>query len=432
MQIWIQLSSGHKHRCDSSLARHVCCRCNGLSRLVPYYSRTYRSVLSRRFFSQKKTTVADAARLGQQAIRDKYEQITRYGMSVRVHDDNVPFHYKNNGHTLRKFWAKPADGTRDIAVLAELEKLEDEIVGRENNILLLEQNLQLESDIGVLSGRARNGKICLMELLGLCWRMTNFIAGTLWFDAVTIGKQQVLVYLREAFHHDFGISLEVALDTPFRKRCLIIFDSRESLERPEGSSLSKERTNLRHFLTASHGGRSLVLMSSRRSEGWLSKLGSHINRHRRWKETFSEVLEGPTPIYGVQPVGSLLNNLRESESIMTEEDRSYMERLVKLAEGNPLVIQILSYDFSKTMTSTVEYYNGLLDCAQIGFKDGWLESEEGTRSAVELRNINQDLLMRSDALAGDWFEVGICVAAGETLSLRDYCHAIPLTFYTFT
>lgn len=36
MQIWIQFSSGHKHRCDSSLVRHVCYHCNGLSGLVSY------------------------------------------------------------------------------------------------------------------------------------------------------------------------------------------------------------------------------------------------------------------------------------------------------------------------------------------------------------------------------------------------------------
>ena len=394
--------------------------------------RQFTRAFYQQIFSEEETTFADAARLGRQAIRDKCEQNTRYGMSVRVHDDIVPVHYKNIGHEVQKFWAELADQAKDAADLLGLEKLEDKIVGRENDILLLEHNFLMESNIGVLSGRAGNGKTSLMEFLALWWHMTNFIAGTLWFDARTIGKRQVLAHLREAFHDDFGISMEVALDTLFRERYLIIFDSWESLEYPEGSSLSKQRKDLRGFLTALHGGQSLVIIISRRSEGWLSKLGPYTDHRSGWEETFSQVLEGLSPLYGVQLVGSLLTNLRKSESIVTDEDRSYVEHLVKLAEGNPLVLQILLYDYSKSRISIVEYYNKLLDGAQIKFNDEWLKSAEGARSAIELRNISHDQLIQSSALAGRLVRIGSPIAGGETHSLRDYCRAIPLTFYALT
>ena len=394
--------------------------------------RQFTRAFYQQIFSEEETTFADAARLGRQAIRDKCEQDTRYGMSVRVHDDIVPVLYKNNGHEARKFWAEPADQAKDATVLSGLEKLEDKIVGRENDILLLEYNLLMESNIGVLSGRAGNGKTSLMEFLALWWRMTNFITSTLWFDAETIGKQEVLAHLREAFHGYFGTSMEVALDTLFRERYLIIFDSWETLTCPEGPSLSKQRKDLRGFLTALHGGQSLVLIISRRSEGWLSKLGPYTNHRSRWEETFSQVLEGLTPIYGVQLVGSILTNLRKSESIVTDEDQSYVEHLVKLAEGNPLVLQILSYDFSKNMISIVEYYNELLDGAQIQFEDDWLESAEGARSAVQLLNISHDQLIPNEALAGHWVGIGSPIAGGEILSLHDYFRAISLPFYALT
>ena len=117
---------------------------------------------------------------------------------------------------------------------------------------------------------------------------------------------------------------------------------------------------------------------------------------------------------------------------MTDEDRSYVEHLVKLAEGNPLVLQILLYNFSKSRISIVEYYNELLDGAQIEFDDEWLENAEGARSAVELRNISHDQLIQSSALAGRLVRIGSPIAGGETLSLREYCRAIPLTFYALT
>ena len=359
-------------------------------------------------------------------------------MSIRVHDDIVQVCYKNNGHTLREFWAKRADEANDAAVLARLEESEGNFIGRENDILLLEHNLLMESNIGVLSGRARNGKTSLMKFLALWWHMTDFIAGTLWLDAEMIGKQQVLAHLQEAFQDSFGISMEVALDTLLRERYLIIFDSWESLECSEGSCLSQERKDFRGFLTALHGGQSLVLIISKRSEGWLSKLGPYTDHRSRWEDPFSQVLEGLSPIYGVQLFGSLLTNLRKSEDIVTDEDRSYLEHLVELAEGNPLVLHILSYDFSKRLISIIEYYNGLLDGAQIDFDIDWLEIEEGARNAVELLNtshnqhIGHDRLIRSDTLADQLFRIGSLLAGGEILSLRDYCGAIPLTFYALT
>ena len=175
-----------------------------------------------------------------------------------------------------------------------------------------------------------------------------------------------------------------------------------------------------------------MLIILRRSKGWLSKLGPYTNHHSLWEGTFSQVLEGLALIDGVQVVGSILTNLGRSESIVTDEDQSYVELLVKLAEGNPLVLQILSYYFSEKLTSIIEYYNGLLDGAQIEFDYDWLGSTEGARSAVELRNISHDQLIRSEALVDHLVRVGDLIADGETLLLHNYCRAFPLTFYALT
>ena len=110
-----------------------------------------------------------------------------------------------------------------------------------------------------------------------------------------------------------------------------------------------------------------------------------------------------------------------------------MERFVKLAEGNPLVLQILAKDLLSKEASIKHYYKDLPGGATVTFDDESLENEEGAKNAIELRSIAYDLLIPSDEiLSRRWLDTSIRIARGEALSMRSYCQAIPLTFFGLT
>ena len=71
-------------------------------------------------------------------------------------------------------------------------------MGRENVILLLEHDLLPESNPGVPWDRSGTGETALLKFLTLWWRMTNFITGTIWFDAFEMDTQKLPRFLRHA------------------------------------------------------------------------------------------------------------------------------------------------------------------------------------------------------------------------------------------
>ena len=335
-------------------------------------------------------------------------------------------YYENSRHAPSEFWAGKVDASEDKQLLTDLEAVEKKVVCRENDILLLKHNLLLEPNIGVLFGRAGTGKTDLLKFLAQWWRMTNFISGTIWFDALEMDTREVPRLLRYVILGDSKGSQEEPVKKMFLYRYLVVFDSWESVKFPDTSTISKQESHLKIFLRTIHESRGLVMFISRRSEGRLSRLG-------HGKAAISQVLESLSPIHGIQFATSLLANPNKSESLSDDEDKSYLECFVKLAEGNPLILQILAKDFSRKEVSIKQYYNDLLDDATVTFDGGWFENEEGARSVFQLRNIAHDLLSPSnEVLSMRWIDTHLRIAIGEVLYMRNYCHAIPLTIFALT
>ena len=148
-------------------------------------------------------------------------------------------YYENSRHAPSEFWAGKVDTSEDKQLLTDLEAVEKKVVCRENDILLLKHNLLLESNIGVLFGRAGTGKTDLLKFLAQWWRMTNFISGTIWFDALEMDTREVPRLLRYVILGDSKGSQEELVKKMFLYRYLVVFDSWESVKFPDTSTISK-------------------------------------------------------------------------------------------------------------------------------------------------------------------------------------------------
>ncbi|KAH6666034.1 hypothetical protein B0J14DRAFT_643340 [Halenospora varia] len=316
---------------------------------------------------------------------------SKFGTYVNVSDWVVP----------RLYSSKVEDDELQLnnleGYLSTLERMHltpgsEKPLGRENDILSLESNLLLSGKPVLLSGPAAVGKTYLMRHLEGWWKLTGLIQGHLHVDlsTKTLSLANLFKLIPKSFSKDQNIDFETAIQALRNERYLLILDGIESIQTTDEWPLSRQRSELRKLLKGLRGGRTLVVLISRNEENWLGAIS--VQQH----------LAGLQTIPGVQFIRTTEDPGNESASLgswNSEEDFIFLDQIVRLVDGNPLVLKILSQDFRKVSISPAQYYFRLLQGAPISINSTSLVEElEGVRNFFELDQIIEDLFHNKHVL----------------------------------
>ena len=354
---------------------------------------------------------------------------TKFNEQVDVADSIVPICLlSHSGDTL----LFSADWLDEGVVFDHLDFLKDDDeypIGRENDILLLENSLLLESNIGLLVGSAGSGKTKLLEYAASWWEATNLVQRTFWayLDDMKAGidLQNLPIIFEDLISPEEGPITQEVFEYLRSNRTLIVFDGIESYVCPNGSPLSRQQKYLKAFLRELYGGKTLILLSSRRSESWLGKLGPRKSEQEAAPTTFTRPLEGLAVLQGVQVATKVIQERRKGVPL-DREDNTFIEQLVKLVEGNPLALEILIIDFCQKSLSFEDYYYALIEGAEIQLDHRWLKATDGARGAVELSNLMHKAITPSEEERQKMAEASmIAIFANKPIPMRGLIHAMP-------
>ena len=315
---------------------------------------------------------------------------TKFNEKVAVADWIVPICLASESEDAPSFNADLLDEGVNFRHLDFLQDVDEYPIGRENDILLLENSLLLESNVGLLVGRAGSGKTKLLDYMASWWEATNFVRRTIWGDLDHMKAGIDVADLQSIFEDlimpEDAMFGQSAIEYLRSNRLLIVFDGIESYICPEGSSLSQQQKALKAFLRELYGGQTLVLLSSRKPEPWLDRLGPRKSKQEPAPFIFTSPLEGLAVLPGVQVATFLLHERRGGVQF-NAEDVVFIEQLVKLVEGNPLALELLTIDFCQKSLSIEDYYYSLIEGAEIKLDQRWLDSNERARSISELSDL---------------------------------------------
>jgi len=335
------------------------------------------------------STMVEATYAARKALQQHRMKDTRYAVKVEVADSIVPVIYRSASPT------QPVDISQ--ITLPYIEGLcpplpfdVDRVDGRENDVFLLETFLLLQSNVGLIVGPAAVGKTALLKHLCWWWKNTGFIEESLVYDmflpesgrVVLLQTEVVCKVLHLNFLGELGEEsddIEERVIEFFRKhRCLLVFDSFDAAY----VSAPRDRQNfITRFLRKLVGGQSFVLIASRRSE----KMGS--------LHCFTHVLSGIGLIPALQFSRDLLEVYSHPILDGDSESAAYLERILKLADGNPLAIQLLLHDLSRhKQWTTKDYFDSISAGNPVHIDPVWISQpcDNGARSIIELQSLLAD------------------------------------------
>jgi tetratricopeptide (TPR) repeat protein len=248
------------------------------------------------------------------------------------------------------------------------QTLEYGFFGRDLDILKIEKNLLVRSNLLLLQGMGGAGKTTLLKYLADWWLRTGFVENVFYFgyDLKAHSLNEILYYIAKRIYDRFKFATftallpEVQADEIVRelrtKRYALILDNTESIT---GEKLSipntlppAERTALKAFLAQLKGGLSVVLIGSRSDEEWLKPGTFGNNRYLlqglNWESatTFAhEILQE--------------NGL----AIKAVANGPHFERLMKLLAGYPLALKAILPNLKRKTAKVI------LDDLQAGVGD---------------------------------------------------------------
>ncbi|HET8841337.1 MAG TPA: tetratricopeptide repeat protein [Ktedonobacteraceae bacterium] len=235
--------------------------------------------------------LAAALRAARSKLFKSKERYTGYHQRVNLEDWLLPVVYQNQPQrlTLRPFtteerglfWKKedrrytPMQPTYGF-------------VGRDLDILRIEKLLLNKCNIVLVQGMIGVGKTALLHHLGVWWQSTGFVEQVCYFscDKYAWTQQEILSTLVQNLLEEFPLphdlrplSLDIQLALLTKKlrtqRHLLIIDHLEfilgdhaALQHP---ALTEGQVALRRFLSGLMGGKTFVLVGSRRNEVWFTE-----------------------------------------------------------------------------------------------------------------------------------------------------------------
>jgi Tfp pilus assembly protein PilF len=308
----------------------------------------YDQVYQLKFFDQ---AVASAR---QELYRNKKRRAT-YNYDIALEDWLLPVLYQNGKSVLniKITDAEEKENFLNQQVPEDLQqKLPYGFFGRDLDILKIEKNLTVRSNILLLQGMGGAGKTTLLKYLSVWWLHTGFIDRVFYFgyDIRAYTLSEIVYHIAQKIFSKEDYSAFTAkppaiqeknIITAFKtNRYALILDNTESIT---GARLAiphtlseEEQKALKNFLSQLKAGESVVIVGSRASEDWL-KRGTFENN--------SYVLKGLDPESAISFSSEILKSINVSvESVMIDENFS---RLIKLMAGYPLALKAILPNLNK-------------------------------------------------------------------------------------
>ncbi|KAI9668919.1 MAG: hypothetical protein M1829_005231 [Trizodia sp. TS-e1964] len=315
-----------------------------------------------------------AAWVARSFMLDHPNRLTRFGASVNIMDHIVPIFYglpdsmDLNDSSIRHICSGASASSDD-----DDSSLSWAGFGRDSDLLRLECMLLEGRRPALLVGSPGIEKTVLINSLWNWWKLGGFM-----IDSYLVQLSQYKSFTFDKFYRDLHKYFH--LEEPYNSskevisflqstRCLLVFDSLESMAVDPSTTISKQRAELLRLLRALRGTETIVILSSRCEYKFLSAYtySYHLQglgtvpalRLMRLCLKQSQQTVPRSRDFDMTPVWQMLGLseadpvLQEAQKVLkrtdsglkalyatwnTEEDSLYLEEIHKLVEGHPLAI----------------------------------------------------------------------------------------------
>ncbi|MDM8564322.1 tetratricopeptide repeat protein [Candidatus Halobeggiatoa sp. HSG11] len=339
-------------------------------------AKIFMQTLYENLFQQVKLNTA--LRLARLALFNDKTRIAHHNQQINLEDWLLPVVYQRQvvDLPLRELTVEEEVAYwQNEALRYETPSTQFGFVGRDLDVLEVENRLLSQRNILLICGMGGTGKTTLLHHLGAWWQTTHFVERVFYFgyDVKAWNRQQILSALaaellpeNKAFQAMNESAQQKMLVKRLRsERHLLILDNLESIT---GSHLAilhtlpeDEQQELQSFLNGLVGGESLVLLGSRGDEKWLAT-GTFANNVYGLAglddEAASQLVDLILAAHGV-------SDYREAE-----EHREYLQRLLKLLAGYPLALQVVLGNLVRQTPKKV------LEALEAGVSEGLDAGEE--------------------------------------------------------
>ncbi|SCO76812.1 uncharacterized protein FRV6_01024 [Fusarium oxysporum] len=340
-----------------------------------------------------KSSFLEATFAGRQTLASRPMRSTRYGVEVEVNDFIVPVYYSSKGHSSTTKVAYTPQEHIDCNTPESTFDMH-RLVGRESDIFLVETYLLLRTNIALVHGSPGIGKSSFLRHLCLWWEETGLVKDSIFYDMFTNEADQVVPLNTANICASIHLALLGDLDVDDEKLIItkvvqhlrvnnyaLVFDNFEQayLESPR----DRQRFIV-DFLSKLVGGKTLVIIGSRGAE----RMGA--------LKSFTHHLAGLDRVSSTALASDLVAVYSKGLPDLNSDTVSYFERIITLAAGNPLAIQLLMRDFgAKFPVSAKGYYFSIMTGNGMLIKPEWLEgeSENGARAMLELLALEDEYLL---------------------------------------
>jgi tetratricopeptide (TPR) repeat protein len=292
--------------------------------------------------------LSTAIRRARLELYNHKERRAYFNQTIELEDWLLPVVYQNRAQRLTMRAFTPEESKRYFegqAARYSPPQPSYGFIGRDLDILQIEQRLLAKHNLLLVRGMGGAGKTSLLQHLGTWWQSTGLVEQVCYFgyDEQAWTGQQILHTLAKKlfdpvqYVRDFQpLSLQAQQAMLAQRlrahRHLLILDNLESIT---GAKLSiqhtlppAEQARLQCLLADLVGGRTLVLLGSRGAEDWLSN------------ETFADNIYD---LSGLDPeVASILAELiLERHGATRYRQDPALRQLLKLLDGFPLALEVV-------------------------------------------------------------------------------------------
>ena len=293
------------------------------------------------------------------------ERKALYNRDIKLEDWMLPVVYQNGRATpnIRPFTFE--EEQQYILEQQLPEEAEQELpygfFGRDLDILKIEKNLLLRSNILLLQGMGGAGKTTLLKYLAGWWLRTGFIEKVFYFgyDVKAHSLHEIFNYIAQALYTKPKYALFTAKHATVQENNIVtalktnsyalILDNVESIT---GEKLAipntlpePERKSLKKFISQLKGGKSFVIIGSRASEKWLKSSTFENNQY---------LLRGLDAESATDFALQILKNVGVPETTVKKivKDADF-ERLMKLLAGYPLALKAILPNLKQKTTRRI-------------------------------------------------------------------------------
>ena len=353
-----------------------------LSRCVQHFTSWFYAIL---FVSRN---IPYAVHCGRKSVAHSAERLSRFGTDVRITDDVVPVCYQSQE------WLRRDDVIKTVKMFSKVVIENDDAAneapvgfGREHDLLQLECMVLEGGRPVIVVGEPGIGKSVLLSMLAQWWHSTGCAVANRVFQLsrdqnFTVDNMCRSIHLYFHCPDDYTGQQSII---PFLRanRHLLIIDSLESMTVPASTKLATQYVALKNFIRALCGGKTALVLGSRREINFLSsytfsfpisglkttaamQLMRFATRVSRKNATnirsmdSMDLLTKASDLMGLdlaeENVSELLQEIDarkqqtdpELQSTFatwdTDEDGIYLEEIHKFVNGHPLALAILTHN----------------------------------------------------------------------------------------